>query len=257
MKRRRVRALVSGLAVVIAAGAGIFAVVGTASAAANDITLGQTQTLTGDDGFQSTTTKAGTVGAGTDGGNQGGFINFAIPTTVTGAGSGNPPGSGATAPASALAEGGNYRIMTNLWDDNTTWNCSLITGARNTDANCNGAGDARTSSNLLLSVNAAKNNDANTVQYEYNTFNANTYFPTGRPGGPANCPQTGTTNGKANTDLPCHWTRPSHTSRSRTRPCTRVATSRSARSRRAPARAPTGRSSRALASRRRSRRSSA
>ena len=215
MQTKRVRALISGIAVTLVAAGGAFAVFGVANAATNDITLGQTQTMTGDDGFQSTTTKAGTIGAGTDGGNQGGFINFAIPPggALTGAGTGSPPGSGALAPGSAIGEGGNYRIMTNLWDDNTTWNCAQITGTRNTKANCQGSADAKPSSNLLLSIDSQKTADTvNGRQYEYNTFNANTYFPTGRPGvfTAATCPQTGTFTQDnvlhPNTDLPCHWT---------------------------------------------------
>ena len=44
--------------------------------------------------------------------------------------------------------------MTNLWDDNTTWDCGVITGQRNTDANCQGTADARTSSDLRRSTAA-------------------------------------------------------------------------------------------------------
>lgn len=228
MPRTRARRLIISATVVMLAAVGAIAVAGTASAATGDITLGQSLTFTSDNGAGSVTASAGTIGAGTDNGCQGGFINLEIPAAVTNGGTVGPDGvkgSGATAPGTACpvttgadprGEGGQYRMMTNLWDDNTTWNCANITGTRAANANCQATGDLKTSSNLLLAIDSQKTADGvNGRQYEYNKFDANTYFSNGRPGfSPASCPQTGTFVDntvtppvtKGNTDLPCHWT---------------------------------------------------
>lgn len=213
MRHTRVRSLAGSATVMLLAAAGALVAAGPARAATGDITLGQTLTFTSDNGSGSATASAGTVGAGTDNGCQGGFINLEIPAAVTNAGAVGPDGvkgSGASAPgvscpvnnaADPRGEGGQYRMMTNLWDDNTTWNCADITGARATNANCQGAVDQKASSNLLLAVDSQKTTDGtNGRQYEYNKFDANTYFPNGRPGFSA------ATCSPASTDLPCHWT---------------------------------------------------
>jgi hypothetical protein len=223
MPRTGARRLAISATVMLLAVAGGLAVASPAYAASSDITLGQTLTFTSDNGSGSATSSAGTIGAGTDNACQGGFINVQIPANVTNpgaVGTDGVMGSGATVPGTTCpvsqptdsrGEGGLYRMMTNLWDDNTTWNCAQITGTRATAANCQGAADQKASSNLLLAIDGSKTTGNTGRQYEYNKFDANTYYPTGRPGfTAATCPQTGTfvDNGttKGNTDLPCHWT---------------------------------------------------